>query len=695
MIGAPRALRMLANIVSAKYGVPVTYEDPPFASAGDTEPIVSTLVVPKNVREIVSLPAAAAVGLVLNVAASNHNAIGHGGRFAVVENSGVWGLVPTHCENAEGRLVKHDSLLDSRVSFVPQKDDTCGTVLKKLSDDLSRRSPDLEVLSEGLPRRINPRVPYVRSNHNEGGATGRDVLNNIVRIMNTDLASTGWLLTWSMWYSPEPASRKPMSAVAFELVEVHDTPAFLLRVEALRPMATAIEIVQSRYGVTITYEEPVYKWRGDVMGTVGSGQAGLAGGILERAWDKDHDTADEVLAMLVNGRIEPRGEPANMFAVQRIADGHYHVYPLKARDSDGTVVPTASLLSKTVRVDVSHSTVAEALSRCMSLALGVDSVAVEARGDAVAKSLQQPASQMETTSAAAREMLSRIVRAADRRMSWQLLFDPASGKHRLVLYSRDVPRSNADLVKQSGEGPAVPNTRHPASATPATRAPVSSAGFGVTDELEIRLAEVEKLRAGLDTHFDEVDKRCKALLATYTKPEEQARIYYEWAHVEGQSGLQHPQRIIDCAQKALSLPLDPINRLQLQMYWGNALEVSHRGVQGNELKRARGEIVVVYLQATTECLKCMAGMEAKPLRETALMTRSNAEGLKKKELERFQRFLDAFENQIAFLYSRRPFATDEIRALAEKTLPDKTARKRLMAKVRARIGEREPERPIP
>ena len=122
-----------------------------------------------------------------------------------------------------------------------------------------------------------------------------------------------------------------MSAVDFQLVEVHDTPPFLLRVEALRPMATAIEIVQSRYGVTISYEEPVYKWRGDVMGTVGSGQAGLTGGIIEREWDKGHDTPDEVLAMLVNGRIEPRGEPANMFAVQRIAAGQYHVYPLKAR----------------------------------------------------------------------------------------------------------------------------------------------------------------------------------------------------------------------------------------------------------------------------------------------------------------------------------------------------------------------------
>ncbi len=223
-IAAPRPMREIANIVSAKYGVPVTYEDPPFASPGDTEPLFpnSPTLGPREIREIVSLPASAAVGQVLNLAASHHNATGHGGRFAVVENAGVWGLVPTLCENSEGRLLKHDSLLDRRVSFAPQKDDTCGTVLKKLWADLSRRNPDLEILSGGFPLRLNLQVPYVRSEGSGRSATGRDILNDIVRIMNADLASQGWVLTWSMWYSPEPAGRKPMSAVDFQVVATHE-----------------------------------------------------------------------------------------------------------------------------------------------------------------------------------------------------------------------------------------------------------------------------------------------------------------------------------------------------------------------------------------------------------------------------------------------------------------------------------------
>ena len=214
---------------------------------------------PTNIREIVSLPATAEAGQVLSLAASDHNAIGHGGRFTVVENAGACGLVPTQCEDSNGRLLKYESPLDRRLSFVPQEDDTCGTVLKKLSDELSQRSPNVTVLPGEFPHGINPHVPYVPSEGSASGAIGRDILNDIVRIMNPDLATRGWRLTWTMWYSPAPAGSKPMAGLAFQVVAVHDTPPFMLHVDAVRPMATAVEIVQSRFSVTITYEDPLYK----------------------------------------------------------------------------------------------------------------------------------------------------------------------------------------------------------------------------------------------------------------------------------------------------------------------------------------------------------------------------------------------------------------------------------------------------
>jgi hypothetical protein len=110
-------------------------------------------------------------------------------------------------------------------------------------------------------------------------------------------------------------------------------------------------------------------------------------------------------------------------------------------------------------------------------------------------------------------------------------------------------------------------------------------------------------------------------------------------------------------------------------------------------KRVRPEIVAIYFQAITECLKDIAEVEARTVREYALMTASRAESLKKKEIERLRGFLDAFENQIAVLYALPPYSTDEIQALAEKILPDKEARERLMAKVVIKIADHEARKP--
>ena len=74
--------------------------------------------------------------------------------------------------------------------------------------------------------------------------------------------------------------------------------------------------------------------------------------------------------------------------------------------------------------------------------------------------------------------------------------------------------------------------------------------IGKAETLEEELVEIDKLRAGFDTPFDEVEKRCNKLLQTYTEPEEQGRIYYELTKVEGQSGLQRPAKAIEYAKKA-------------------------------------------------------------------------------------------------------------------------------------------------
>ncbi|MDH4241840.1 MAG: hypothetical protein OEW48_19950, partial [Phycisphaerae bacterium] len=95
--------------------------------------------------------------------------------------------------------------------------------------------------------------------------------------------------------------------------------------------------------------------------------------------------------------------------------------------------------------------------------------------------------------------------------------------------------------------------------------------IGSANTLDEELYEVDKLRAGFDTPFDEVEKRCNELLKEYTKPEEQAKIYFELAQVDGQSGFQRPAKAIEYARKALELPQDPWKKVRLYIYWGDAI----------------------------------------------------------------------------------------------------------------------------
>jgi len=231
------------------------------------------------------------------------------------------------------------------------------------------------------------------------------------------------------------------------------------------------------------------------------------------------------------------------------------------------------------------------------------------------------------------------------------------------------------------------------------------------------LNEVDKLRVGFNTPFDEVEKRCNELLERYTKPEEQGMIYYQLTKVEGQSGFQRPGKIIEYIKKALDLPIDPLKKVRLYIYWGDAIQVAHRGVHNQELVTARRKAVMPYLQGLKETLKHNLP-EVKPdlpivhgyrywrvhvPNIAAELKRKNEEEMAAWKFAKFQRNMiqhrEVLTGQISGMYSRFPWASDEIRELATKILEDETAVERLMSAVDKAVQKRmqelgwEPEHP--
>lgn len=222
--------------------------------------------------------------------------------------------------------------------------------------------------------------------------------------------------------------------------------------------------------------------------------------------------------------------------------------------------------------------------------------------------------------------------------------------------------------------------------------------------LEEELYEVDQLRAGFDTPFDEVENRCNELLKEYTEPEEHGKIYYELTKVEGQSGFQRPAKAIEYAKKALELPQDPWKKVRLYIYWGDTIQIANRGVHNQKLVAARRKAALPYLYGLKETLQYdipevkpdlprVDRFQAHPgTMQYQRLMQKHKEQVKAREKARFQRAMiqhrDILTSQTSTMYSRFPFASNEIKELATQVLEDEKAVERLMSAVNAAVQQR-------
>jgi hypothetical protein len=211
------------------------------------------------------------------------------------------------------------------------------------------------------------------------------------------------------------------------------------------------------------------------------------------------------------------------------------------------------------------------------------------------------------------------------------------------------------------------------------------------DNLSVRLRELDQLRNGNRTAlpFDEVESLGKALLNEYTKPEEQGQIYYHLAAVHGQSIDVHTDLVIKYAQDALALPVEPLQRLRLYVYWGDAIRTANmqkpheKQRPFHEVRRAAAK---PYLQGLKEMQKydipeklpelpavgrydisgdqnSLQVVEAKKEHADQIAARTDAQSSRRLWMNR-----DVLTRQVVDMYSRPPFAATELRDLATKIL---------------------------
>jgi hypothetical protein len=221
---------------------------------------------------------------------------------------------------------------------------------------------------------------------------------------------------------------------------------------------------------------------------------------------------------------------------------------------------------------------------------------------------------------------------------------------------------------------------------------VNIAYFARSDEaLTTKLHELDQMRNGKNTPFDEVENRGKELLAKYTSPEDQAQIYFHLTEIHGQSGMANADLVIQHAQSALALPVDNVQRLRLYVYWGDAIRIAnqHKPIQERKpYHEIRSLAVKPYLEGLNEMRKNKIPVLMPNLprieKFPAEMSKNDPmyQQLEKKHDAQVAAWMQAridrniwtnrmvLNNQVVDLYSRKPYAATELRQLATKILED-------------------------
>jgi hypothetical protein len=222
-------------------------------------------------------------------------------------------------------------------------------------------------------------------------------------------------------------------------------------------------------------------------------------------------------------------------------------------------------------------------------------------------------------------------------------------------------------------------------------------------ELRKELYALDAYRHGSERQFAELEHMADELSKKYPARDDQARIYFEVAHIAGQSDIRKQvQRVRQYARKSLALSRDPLQRGQLYSYLGSAAEVQEGKEFEDRRREAAGELLAGYAEMLAQGLPPKApelppvdkvSHDPDPIQAAQDRARHAAQMAAREDAEFIRALVsrrDTLANQLRWLYrpdprvhGRNPEGPDELRGLARKVLRDLAAVDALLAHVLA------------
>jgi RNA polymerase sigma factor (sigma-70 family) len=228
-------------------------------------------------------------------------------------------------------------------------------------------------------------------------------------------------------------------------------------------------------------------------------------------------------------------------------------------------------------------------------------------------------------------------------------------------------------------------------------------------ELQRDLADFEGYRNGSEEKFVELERKANELLKKYTARDDQARIYYQVAHIAAQSNItNHVKRVQTYARKSLALCRDPLQRAWLYSYLGSAAEADESNAFEDRRRQAAAELLAGYAEILAQDLPKVApelpavnppGDIMDPLEpaQAQRLARHAAQMAARAEAEFIRALVwrrDTLANQLKWLYrphpnihGRNPEGPEELRTLAGKVLNDPKAVDALLTQVTGKVKD--------
>lgn len=234
---------------------------------------------------------------------------------------------------------------------------------------------------------------------------------------------------------------------------------------------------------------------------------------------------------------------------------------------------------------------------------------------------------------------------------------------------------------------------------------------GLDDELRTAAAETKLYETKIShevrlARLNAFLRQCTGLLEKHPSPEEKGQIYRRMVQTIANTGMLAPGKAIEYSQKALELTSDPLEKLEIYSHWGDACRFLRGVAKGNDLAQARRAAMAPYLQGLALIEASQVSEEKPKIPKSSFLTYDGPKDtedyrrlIKEQEDERKAVELALFQSkmidyrtrltgQIVYLYSRFPFATDELKSLATEALGNPMIVNKLIDKVRTQIAER-------